>query len=211
MVLSITLLMLGILLSGIAMRQLIVKRKLLAASLNGLLGLCILLVAAFISLLLFNIQTYIQLTEEQVLAEIDVAESTEDGALLTLRIGGDHKVYRITAKEWRLDARFIKWKPWLTLLGKNPVVRLELLTGRGAGWIDDGSETFHLQSDYQMIDEIVSDLADGFGMVDSLYGSSVYMPATPGARYQVSATHAGLIARPINDQGREAVMLWGRQ
>ncbi|MCU7918430.1 MAG: hypothetical protein KZQ88_18725 [Candidatus Thiodiazotropha sp. (ex Dulcina madagascariensis)] len=211
MVLSITLLMLGILLSGIAMWQLIAKRKLLAASLNGLLGLCLLLVAAFISLLLFNIQTYIQLTKEQILAEVEVTESAADGSRLILTIDGDRKAYRITAKEWRLDARFIKWKPWLTLLGKDPVVRLELLTGRGDGWVDDGNETFHLQSDYQMIDEIVSNLTDSLGMVDSLYGSSVYMPAASGARYRVSATHAGLIARPINDRGREAVMVWGRQ
>jgi hypothetical protein len=47
-------------------------------------------------------------------------------------------------------------------------------------------------------------------MVDTMYGSSVYMPVETGARYQVSANYAGLIARPINVTGKQAVIQWDR-
>ena len=34
--------------------------------------------------------------------------------------------------------------------------------------------------------------------VDAVYGSATYMPMADGARYQVSITQSGLIARPLN-------------
>ncbi|MCU7815913.1 MAG: hypothetical protein KZQ81_12105 [Candidatus Thiodiazotropha sp. (ex Rostrolucina anterorostrata)] len=211
MLLSLTLLLIGALISGFAIRQLIFKRKVLVASLNGLLGLALLLAASFVSMLLFNIQSYVQLTKEQVLAEIEVGIADSERTPLTLTIAGREKVYPISANEWRIDARFIKWKPWMALLGKDPVVRLESLSGRGALWIDRGSHSFDLHADFEIVDKIISNLTDRFGMVDSMYGSSVYMPIAAGARYQISATHSGLIARPINDLGKQAVMVWGRQ
>ncbi|MCU7929398.1 MAG: hypothetical protein KZQ90_01245 [Candidatus Thiodiazotropha sp. (ex Codakia rugifera)] len=211
MLLSLTLLLIGALISGFALRQLIFKRKILVASMNGLLGLTLLLVAAFVSMLLFNIQSYVQLTEEQVLAEIEVGIADLEQTPVTLTIAGREKVYLISANEWRIDARFIKWKPWVALLGKDPVVRLESLSGRGILWKNHGSQSFDLHADFELVDKIISSLTDRFGMVDSLYGSSVYMPIATGARYQISASHTGLFARPINDLGKQAVMLWGRQ
>ncbi|MCU7882753.1 MAG: hypothetical protein KZQ82_00985, partial [Candidatus Thiodiazotropha sp. (ex Lucinoma annulata)] len=107
MLLSLTLLLIGALISGLAIRQLIFKRKVLVASLNGLLGLALLLAASFVSVLLFNIQSYVQLTKEQVLAEIEVGIADSEHTPLTLTIAGREKVYPISANEWRIDARFI--------------------------------------------------------------------------------------------------------
>jgi hypothetical protein len=211
MLISITLLIAGFLLSGLAIRQLVFKKKLLTASLNGLLGLIVLLVAAFISMLLFNIQSYIQLTKEQLLAEIEVSEKDTGFASLGLSINGERKDYTLSADEWRLDARFIKWKPWVALVGKDPVVRLESLSGRNNQAGERLIQSYDLHSDFEVIDKIIMNLSDYFGMVDTMYGSSVYMPLEAGAHYQVSANHAGLIARPVNQKGKQAIIQWGRQ
>ena len=38
--------------------------------------------------------------------------------------------------------------------------------------------------------------------VDAVYGSATYLPMADGARYEVSITQSGLIARPLNEQRR---------
>ncbi|MBT3040161.1 MAG: hypothetical protein KUF75_17770 [Candidatus Thiodiazotropha sp. (ex Ctena orbiculata)] len=208
MVLSLTLLVFGFLLTGLAVRQFVFKRKLIAASLSGLLGLLVLLVATFVSMLLFNVQSYIQLTKERVLAEVEIVTVDAGTASLRLTVDGKRKIYALSAHEWRLDARFIKWKPWVALLGKDPVVRLDALSGRNIVPGNSVIKVYNLHEDYEVIDSIIANLTDHFGMVDTMYGSSVYMPIEAGAHYQVSANHAGLIARPVNRKGEQAVVQW---
>ncbi|MEW8507762.1 MAG: hypothetical protein AB2598_13765 [Candidatus Thiodiazotropha sp.] len=210
MLLSLTLLIFGILLTGFAIRQLVLKRRILIAGVNGFLGVVVLLVASFFSMLLLSVQSYVQLTKEMLLAEIEIGGGDNQKNDLVLTIDGESRVYPIMTDEWRLDARFIKWKPWVALLGKDPVVRLESLSGRetvaGGGVV----QIHNLHDDFAIVDKIVTNLTDRFGMVDTMYGSSVYMPVERGARYQVSANHAGLIARPVNDEGKQAIIQWDR-
>ncbi|MEW8427840.1 MAG: hypothetical protein AB2654_19905 [Candidatus Thiodiazotropha sp.] len=207
---SLTLLIVGILLTGLAIRQLVVKRKILAASVNGLLGVVVLLVASFVSMLFLSVQSYVQLTREQLLAEVEINAADSEMNELVLTIDGERRSYPISADEWRVDARFIKWKPWVALLGKEPVVRLESLSGREAGTGSRLIQVHNLHDDFAIVDRIIADLTDRFGMVDTMYGSSVYMPVERGARYRVSANHAGLIARPVNQEGRQAIIQWDR-
>ncbi|MEW8029001.1 MAG: hypothetical protein AB2826_15955 [Candidatus Thiodiazotropha sp.] len=191
-----------------AIRQFIIKRKFIAAGLNGLLGLVVLLIATFISMLLFNVQSYIQLTKERVLAEVEIVTHESGTTSLGLTINGERRNFPLSADEWRLDARFIKWKPWVALLGKDPVVRLEALSSRNAGQGSKVIQVYNLHEDYEIVDKVVANLTDQFGMVDTMYGSSVYMPIEAGAHYRVSASHAGLIARPVNQKGEQAVIQW---
>ena len=44
--------------------------------------------------------------------------------------------------------------------------------------------------------------------LDAAYGSAVYLPMSDAARYQVSISRTGLVARPMNDSAREAVSRW---
>lgn len=210
MVFSLTLLVFGILLTAFAIRQLVVKRKFMAAGLNGFLGLVIMLGATFVSMLLINVQSYVQLTKEHRLAEIEIGAAHPENTELVLTIKGERRSYPISADEWRVDARFIKWKPWVALLGKEPVVRLESLSGRNATGGERVIQVYNLQGDFEIVDKIITTLTDRFGMIDTMYGSSVYMPVESGARYQISANYAGLIARPLNETGEQAVIEWDR-
>jgi hypothetical protein len=208
MFISIALLITGLLLLTISLRLLVFKRSVISATVNGLFGLFILLIATIFTLLLMNVQTYVQLTKEIDLVEIEVTDVSTNGAHLKLSYGGKTTTHLINADEWRLDARFIKWKPWFTLFGKEPIVRLESLSGRNQKITPGAGQIFQLADDSMNSDELFSYLTDKFGLLDTMYGSSVYMPMQRGARYLVSATHSGLIARPVNSQGRSAVNNW---
>jgi len=198
----------GLLFIGLGLRSLF-RRRLLRAGVNGLFGACLALSGGFFALLMMNVQTYRQLTREIVLAEVSIGQATSAGVPVSLKTENFEASYLVHAREWRLDARFLKWKPWISILGKDPLVRLERLEERGPG----GSQPRPLQSydlvqDERWLDDLLSQASLHAGLIDSLYGSSVYMPVRPGARYQVLASVSGLLARPANAGGREAIIEW---
>ncbi len=212
MLVTLLLLCIGLLFTGYAFFLLLRRRRLLAAGMNGLAALPFLLIGGFFSMLLLNLQTYRQLTHEIVLAEVRLGQATDQGVPLRLAYTDRVETFYIRSPEWRLDARFVKWKPWLSLIGKEPIVRLERLEERrGTSGIEPGLNRYELVMDPMWADEMVSTVSEEFGLVDSVYGSSVYMPATPGAEYQVSASISGLVARPVNPSGQKAVIEWSRQ
>jgi hypothetical protein len=208
MLISIAVLTIGLALVALSFRQLIHQKRLMRASINGAFGSLLIVFSAFISLLLLNLQTYVQLTKEMPLAELEVVQVTDEGASVTLTVGSKRYNYLIAADEWRLDARFLKWKPWLAVLGKDPIVRLESLSGKLPLSSVNPEQVYQLATDYPPLDELISYLTNRLGMVDTLYGSSVYMPNREGARYRISATHSGLVARPVNNSGRDAIINW---
>ena len=212
MVVTLLLLFTGLLFCGYAFVLLLRRRRLLAAGVNGLISLPLLLCGGFFGMLLLNLQTYHQLTREFVLAEVRLGQPTSEGVPLQLIVGDQQQTYNIRTSEWRLDARFVKWKPWLSLLGQDPAVRLERLEEREAsGEGDTPLKRYNLIHATAWIDKTISELSEKIGLVDSVYGSSVYMPAIPGTEYQVTASISGLVARPTNRQGRSAVIEWSRQ
>lgn len=212
MVATLLLLFTGLLFSGYAFFLLLRRRRLLAAGVNGLISLPLLVAGGFFGMLLLNMQTYQQLTRESVLAEVRLGQPSSRGVPLHLMVADHEETYNIRTSEWRLDARFVKWKPWLSLLGQDPVVRLERLEEREASREGDTQlKRYNLVDAKAWADKAISELSEKIGLVDSVYGSSVYMPATPGTEYQVTASVSGLVARPANRQGRSAVIEWNRQ
>ena len=45
--------------------------------------------------------------------------------------------------------------------------------------------------------------------VDAYYGSATYVPMADGARFEVSLSRDAVIARPVNDEARDALGRWG--
>jgi alpha-galactosidase len=87
---------------------------------------------------------------------------------------------------------------------------LESLSGRNVEQGNSLVQAYKLHEDFAIVDKIITNLTDHFGMVDTMYGSSVYMPIEAGAHYRVSANHAGLIARPVNHKGEQAILRWDK-
>ena len=51
-------------------------------------------------------------------------------------------------------------------------------------------------------------LARWLPFVDAVYGSATYLPMADGARYEISITQSGLIARPLNQAAEAAAGAW---
>ncbi len=207
MLILITLFLSGVVVTAFAVRMLF-KRRILIATVNGTAGISLLAVSISLSLVLLNIHTYHRLTHENKLAVIEIGVLTDKGLPLTLHTDTQQKIYYTNSLEWQLDARFLKWKSWTYLFGTEPVVRLESLSERHSLNNKKSPEIYNLIGDSAFLTDLGSTLSDWFGIVDTYYGSAVYMPAVEGATYTVSATISGLIVRPENKQAREAVMKW---
>jgi hypothetical protein len=209
MLLTFSLLFAGVLMTGYALLSQFRRRKFISGGINGIVGFSLAMAGGFFSLLLLNIQTYQQLTREVKLAEISVGKKTAQGVPVRLFAQQLDKTYLIDADEWRLDARFLKWKPWMSLIGKDPVVRLESFEERnGRNRLDRMLKHYDLVTERAWLDGFVTEMSQNMGLIDSLYGSSVYMPIRDGARYEITASLSGLVARPLNPQAKSAVIEW---
>lgn len=209
MLTTVTLTICGLLLMTYALLTLVKRRRFLLSGVNGFLGLSLTMVGGFATLLLLNVQTYQQLTREIALAEIVIGESSLSGTSVQLVTQQSSRSFSINTPEWRLDARFIKWKPWMSLLGKTPVVRLESIAERTSD-LDVPIRRYDVARDNLWLDGFVSEISRHMGLIDSVYGSSVYMPVETGAKYEVTATVSGLLARPINPTAKKAVLDWSQ-
>ena len=105
-----TLLALGFILLAYSVR-LLFKRKPIKAGVNGLISLSLCSAGGILLLILLNVQTYQRLTHEIVLAEVLIGQKNHSGAPLSLKTDTLEREFLIRTEAWRLDARFLKWKP----------------------------------------------------------------------------------------------------
>ncbi len=108
-------------------------------------------------------------------------------------------VYILYGDEWRLDARFLKWKPWANLLGLDARYRLDRLSGRYRDVAQENSEphiAWSLASD-AVFDPAMLDAGwlAALSPLDTVYGSSVYQAIEPGREYTVYRGQSGLLVR----------------
>jgi hypothetical protein len=189
-------------------------RARLFGSLNLLMLLAGIAGAALVASVAMNVLTYQRLGAEQVICELGFAqlEPQRFSATLTEQPGEIGRVYEILGDEWQLDARVIKWTGPATLLGFDALYRLERLGGR---YRDVDADRSSPRSVYGLAQERGLDLWNLLGRwkhllpwLDAYYGSATYLPMADGARYRVSLSQSGLIARPLNQAARDAVDRW---
>jgi hypothetical protein len=201
--LSLVLGILGFLLAAIGVRRLVRARFVTGAG-SLVLSLGFLGIAGLIFVVGTNLHTYARLTYETPLAEL-IFESRGPQrfrATITRIPSGDRQVFMMNGDEWQLDARVLKWRGWATLLGLDAQYRLERLSGR---YRTIEQERSAARSVYGLSDNPGIDLwtwaqahPDWLPFVDSIYGSATFLPMADGARYRVSLTQSGLIARAVN-------------
>lgn len=122
------------------------------------------------------------------------------------------KQYALAGDDWQLEVRLLKWQSWLTFLGEDPLYRLDRLNGRYQDIEQERSaeRTTYSLSDNKGVDVFTLAASKNYllGGVDAKYGSSVYLPMSDGARYKITLSAAGVIARPVNAIAEEAVKFW---
>lgn len=192
--------------------QRIWRRRVLTGSLEGLVGLLLLAIAALMAAISINLYTYERLTHESKIAEISfqVIGPQHFGAVVTLKNKGE--ILDLRGDEWQMDARVLKWRGMAVLIGFDTLYRLDRLSGR---YRDITQERTRLRTVHSLSEEQGLDLwmigrkyAHWIPWVDAVYGSATYMPMVDGASYTVSVSSTGLLARPSNDIARKAIGVW---
>lgn len=161
-----------------------------------------------------NVYTYSRLTYEEPVADLifKAVGPKQFQATLIRTPSGDMQVFTMHGDEWQLDARVLKWRGWATLLGLDAQYRLERLSGR---YLDIEAERNAKRSVYQLSDNPGIDVwswaidhPKWTPFVDAVYGSATFLPMADGARYRVSLSQTGLLARPMNPSATSAVERW---
>ena len=189
------------------------RRRPLRASLGALSGLSSAAALAGFMLLLLSYLSYHRLTAEQSVARIAFSRVAPTEFSARLMIPGEQdRVLLLNGDEWQLDARLLTWTPPATILGLDPLYRLERLSGRYANIVEEREQprTVHSLMTESPIDlwsaaRQFPKLTPG---IDAYYGSATYLPMADGAAFDVSISRDALIARPGNAAAREAVGNW---
>lgn len=148
---------------------------------------------AFLSYAIYN-----QLTDEKSIATI-YFEKQEDKiykAILKREEGSDFSSYIIYGDQWRIDAKFIKIKPWANVLGFDAQYKLSRLEGRYSNIIEQNNNK-KISYDLAKNDAINMPkfLIDWNYLIDAEYGSSSYKKIKQHTKYTVMRTQFGLIIR----------------
>lgn len=203
----------GLLLLALACQRLF-RARFVAAAGSGLMGVLLLAGAALFFVVSLNLHTYNRLTYEQPVAEIvfEARGPQHYRATLAQVPSGELQMFMLAGDEWQLDARVLKWKGWANLLGLDAQYRLERVSGR---YRDIEQERKDERTVYGLSENPGLDLWSAsidhkrwVPFVDAVYGSAVYLPMADGARYVVTITQSGLLARPANDQAKAAAGSW---
>jgi len=203
----------GLLLLALACQRLL-RARFLAAGGSAFAGVILLSAAAIAFLISSNLHTYARLTHEEPVAEIvfEARGPQRFAATLTQVPSGEMQTFVLTGDDWQLDARVLKWRGWANLLGLDAQYRLERVSGR---YRDIEQERHDERTVYPLSDNpgidlwtLSSEYPRWLPFVDAVYGSATYLPMADGARYQVSITQSGLIARPLNQAATTATAGW---
>lgn len=149
----------------------------------------------------WNLHTFHRLTDEAPIAKLRFVELAPQRFAVELRSGDFCSVqhYELDGDEWRLDARFLKWKPLANLFGLDAMYRLDRLGGRYSN-IDQANTRKTVA--YEIGKKPGIDLTDylnerwlSWSPVDTYFGSSVYETIDPTYEYTVFRSQSGLLVR----------------
>jgi hypothetical protein len=203
----------GVLLLALACLRLF-RARILAATGSALMGFVLLGAATLFFVVSLNLHTYARLTHETPAAEIvfEVRAPQRYRATLSQTPTGEMQTFILAGDEWQLDARVLKWKGWANLFGMDAQYRLERVSGRYRDIEQERRDerTVYALSENPGVDLwlLASKYPRTLPFVDAVYGSATYLPMADGARYQISITQSGLIARPLNEAAQTAAGGW---
>lgn len=191
------------------------SKKLLMSSVRyEITGLVLLSVAVMLFLVSSNIHTYERLVYEQPIANISFHQISPQHFSVQLKQleSGENWFYELRGDEWQIDAQILTWKGYANLLGLDSYYRLHRLSGRYTDIEQERTapRTVHGLTQEQRIDlwSYANEYRNWLSMVDATYGSAVFLPMNDRAKYSVSISRNGLVARPDNAIAREAVINW---
>lgn len=165
--------------------------------------------AAAISLLALNIQSYARLSWEEPVAVVAVAAKGDRTFDVTVtETGQPAQIYSLSGDQWQMDARVITWKPWANILGLDTQFELQRLWGRHLSGPERNTAAAQDLLVRRPGIDVVS-LSHSMGnwapFSQREFGSAVFMPLADGAQYEVRISQKALVVDPINPIAEQAV------
>jgi hypothetical protein len=144
---------------------------------------------------------YDQFNQEEPVAQLTFEQKGDHEFTAMLRQGDfcSSEQFKILGDQFQLDAGFVKWKGLGVALAFKPIYRLDRLSGRYSDIVQQNNQN-HLA--HNLAPDVLFDFFDknergdsNGWLLDTHYGSSVYLNIDPSLNYTVYATEDGLITR----------------
>lgn len=165
--------------------------------------------AAAVTLLALNIQSYARLSWEEPVATVAVAESGDRMFEVTVtEAGRPAQVYSLSGDQWQMDARVITWKPWANIIGLDTQFELQRLWGRhlsGAQRNTAAAQDLIIERPGINVVALSHALGNWAPFSQREFGSAVYMPLADGAQYEVRISQKALVVDPANPIAEQAI------
>lgn len=194
------------------------NRKFLSAGLYTLPASIAFLSLFLLLLVLSNLTTYQRLTYERDIARLSIEKISEQKYQINLDyVGSGEDVqpneFLLQGDEWRLEAKILKWHGWANLLGLDSYYQLDRISGR---YRDIELATSKPASAYQLsktqrginLWELKHLMKSNLPFLDAYFGQGLFLPMRDGAAFMVAINQSGLIARPANELGQQALDNW---
>lgn len=165
------------------------------------LSLAVAAVVSFVLLLVASIYTFNVLTDETLIAEIEFDPAGQQQYVALLRTGDfcSATAFAVLGDQWRIDAQFLKWHYWASLLGLKSQYRLERFEGRYRD-IDEQNRSPTLSHGLAPPSAIdIGGLTGRLGrlnfLADASYGSSTYHDVDTSLTYLVYKSPTAIFTR----------------
>lgn len=190
------------------------QKRLLSSAVYSTLSPVFLLLAFVLIACGMNLYTYQRISHEQDVAEIIFKQISPRYYSATIYFEDDAQPaeYLLQGDEWQLDARIIKWNTPVNLAGLDSVYRLERISGRYRDIEEEktGDRSVYALAENRGLDlwSISKKYAAWIPWIDAYYGTATYLPMDDKARFKITLSQTGLLARPINEPGRQVIRFW---
>jgi len=186
------------------------RRRLLHGVVSVLLGLLALTFAALCAAVTVGIRGYRALTAEEVAAVIETSPVAPQHFRATVTLpDGRGGQFDILGDALYVDARILKWKPIVNILGLGTGYELDRVGGRYNAIQDERHRPHtvfplghdHFVNVFGFVHRHPRILAP---LVDATYGSGTFVSVTHPAKYEVRVSTTGLLIRQLGDSAATA-------
>ncbi len=157
--------------------------------------------AAIFFLLLAPTYTYQRFNSEHPVATLAFTRVLDKQYIAELRAADycDHQKFVIEGDQWQLDASFVKWTGLAVILGFDSRYRLDRLSGRYQQVTEQNANpvlTYDISPDhiFYMLENSTF-LKKYNPLIDTVFGSSVYMDIDTDNIYNIYRTEDALVAK----------------
>jgi hypothetical protein len=173
----------------------------LRRTIKVLVALLVVTLIALAAAIALGMQGYRALTRETLAAQLSVRPTGPQRFSATLRFPDGRQVtHDIAGDEIYVDARVLKWKPLVNVLGLHTAYELDRVAGRYRDIQQEKTapRTVHALGVERPVDLFGLRRRYAFlaPLLDAEYGSASFVPVTQAAELDLTVSTSGLVLRP---------------